>query len=260
MYKIAVCDDEQADAAYVVNCIKKWASDHAVIVHVETFPSAEAFWFRYEEDRTFDILFLDIEMNAAGALNVNGTHAAADTDVAVDRNAVSGGGGMNGIELAAKIREYDHAVQIVFVTGYMDYIAEGYDVEGVHYLLKPVTQERLVSVLDRAVRRAKGREKELCLHTAEGTVRIPAGSIRYLEVQRNYVTVHAEEPYTVKKTLGELEKELDERFFRTGRSFIVNLRFVQKITKSQVYLKDGTQVPLSRGLYEEINRAVIRYF
>lgn len=260
MYKIAVCDDEQADAAYVVNCIKKWASDHAVIVHVETFPSAEAFWFRYEEDRTFDILFLDIEMNAAGALNVNGTHAAADTDVAVDRNAVSGGGGMNGIELAAKIREYDHAVQIVFVTGYMDYIAEGYDVEALHYLLKPVTQERLVSVLDRAVRRAKGREKELCLHTAEGTVRIPAGSIRYLEVQRNYVTVHAEEPYTVKKTLGELEKELDERFFRTGRSFIVNLRFVQKITKSQVYLKDGTQVPLSRGLYEEINRAVIRYF
>ena len=260
MYKIAVCDDAQADAAYVVNCIKKWASDHAVIVHVETFPSAEAFWFRYEEDRTFDILFLDIEMNAAGALNVNGTHAAADTDVAVDRNAVSGGGGMNGIELAAKIRGYDHAVQIVFVTGYMDYIAEGYDVEALHYLLKPVTQERLVSVLDRAVRRAKGREKELCLHTAEGTVRIPAGSIRYLEVQRNYVTVHAEEPYTVKKTLGELEKELDERFFRTGRSFIVNLCFVQKITKSQVYLKDGTQVPLSRGLYEEINRAVIRYF
>lgn len=254
MYKIAVCDDEQADAAYVVNCIKKWASDHAVMVHVETFPSAEAFWFRYEEDRTFDILFLDIEMNAAYAPTADSTGVAANMD------AESGGGSMNGIELAAKIREYDHAVQIVFVTGYMDYIAEGYDVEALHYLLKPVTQERLVSVLDRAVRRAKGREKELCLHTAEGTVRIPAGSIRYLEVQRNYVTVHAEEPYTVKKTLGELEKELDERFFRTGRSYIVNLFFVKKITKSQVYLKDGTQVPLSRGLYEEINRAVIRYF
>lgn len=266
MYKIAVCDDEQADAAYVVNCIKKWASDHAVMVHVETFPSAEAFWFRYEEDRTFDILFLDIEMNAAYAPTADSTGVAANMDAESGGGSMNGigngviSGGMNGIELAAKIREHDHAVQIVFVTGYMDYIAEGYDVEALHYLLKPVTQERLVSVLDRAVRRAKGREKELCLHTAKGTVRIPAGSIRYLEVQRNYVTVHAEEPYTVKKTLGELEKELDERFFRTGRSFIVNLRFVQKITKSQVYLKDGTQVPLSRGLYEEINRAVIRYF
>ena len=260
MYKIAVCDDEQADAVYVANCIKKWASDHDVIVHVETFPSAEAFWFRYEEDRTFDILFLDIEMNAAGALNVNGTHAAADTDVAANRNAVSGGGGMNGIELATKIREHDHAMQIVFVTGYMDYIAEGYDVEALHYLLKPVTQERLVGVLDRAVQRAKGRERELCLQMPDGMVRIAVSEIRYLEVQRNYVTVHGDEDYTVKKTLGDLERNLDESFFRTGRSFIVNLRFVKKITKSQVYLKDGTQVPLSRGLYEEINRAVIRYF
>lgn len=239
MYRVAVCDDEQADAVYVENCIKKWASDHAVMVHVEMFPSAEAFWFRYEEDRTFDILFLDIEMKV------------------VESGVVEP---MNGIELAAKIRERDHAVQIVFVTGYMDYIAEGYDVEALHYLLKPVTPERLGGVLDRAVQRAKYRDKELCLHTAEGMVCIPAGSIRYLEVRKNYVTIYAEEPYTVKKTLGELEKELDERFFRTGRSYIVNLLYIKKITKSWVCLKDGTQVPLSRGLYEEINRAVIRYF
>lgn len=270
MYRIAVCDDEQADAVYVENCIKKWASDHAVMVHVEMFPSAEAFWFRYEEDRTFDILFLDIEMNAAYTPTVDNTNGVTrtGTGAAVNMDAESGGGsmkgigagGMNGIELAAKIRERDHAVQIVFVTGYMDYIAEGYDVEALHYLLKPVTPERLGGVLDRAVQRAKYRDKELCLHTAGGMVCIPAGSIRYLEVRKNYVTIYAEEPYTVKKTLGELEKELDERFFRTGRSYIVNLLYIKKITKSWVCLKDGTQVPLSRGLYEEINCAVIRYF
>jgi len=260
MYRIAVCDDEQADAEYVANFIKKWASDRAVLVHVEMFPSAEAFWFQYEEDRNFDILFLDIEMNAVSMGVASGTDVAASTDAAADTDAEVGGHGMNGIELATKIRERDHAVQIVFVTGYMDYIAEGYDVEALHYLLKPVTQERLGSVLDRAVQRVKEREKELCLQTTEGMVRIPTGSIHYLEVQRNYVTIYAEEPYIVKRTLGELEKELDKRFFRTGRSFIVNLLFVKKITKSQVYLKDGTQVPLSRGLYEKINRAVIQYF
>lgn len=238
MYRIAVCDDEQADASYVTNFIKKWAREHAVMVQVEEFPSAEAFWFRYEADRTFDILFLDIEMKAEGLDKEN----------------------MNGIDLAARIRERDHAIQIVFVTGYMDYIAEGYDVEALHYLLKPVTKERLGGVLDRAVQRVKDREKELCLQTSEGLVRIPASEIRYLEVQRNYVTIYGRENYTVKKTLADLEQELDESFFRTGRSFIVNLRFVKKITKSQVVLKDGTQVPLSRGLYEEINCAMIQYF
>ena len=113
MYRKAVCDDERADALYVSDFIKKWASDHEVMVHVEEFPSAEAFLFEYEEVQTFDILFLDIEMKADG---------------------------MNGIELAAKLRERDHAIQIVFVTGYMDYIAEGYDVKALHYLLKPGTQ------------------------------------------------------------------------------------------------------------------------
>lgn len=242
MYRIAVCDDEQADASYVTNFIKMWARERAVMVQVEEFPSAEAFWFCYEEDRAFDILFLDIEMQPKN----------------MDKNI--GQESMNGIDLAAKIRERDHAVQIVFVTGYMDYIAEGYDVEALHYLLKPVTKERLGVVLDRAVQRVKSREKELCLQTSEGIVRIPVSEIRYLEVQRNYVTVYGGENYTVKKTLAELERELDESFFRTGRSFIVNLRFVQKITKAQVVLKDGTQVPLSRGLYEKINRAMIQYF
>ncbi len=238
MYRIAVCDDEQADASYVARFIKKWASDHAVMMYVEEFSSAEAFLFRYEEDRTFDLLFLDIEMKTN----------------CMDKKC------MNGIELAAKLRERDHTIQIVFVTGYMDYIAEGYDVEALHYLLKPVTEERLGGVLERAVQRVKDREKELCLQISEGIVRIPVSEIRYLEVQRNYVTIHGVETYTVKKTLGELERELDESFFRTGRSYLVNLRFVKKITKSQVVLKDGMQVPLSRGLYDEINRAMIQYF
>lgn len=233
MYKIAVCDDNPADAGYVADVIRRWAQARAVLMEIERFPSAEAFWFQYEENRCYDILFLDIEMEPEG---------------------------MNGIELAAKLRENDSSIQLVFVTGYMEYIADGYDVEALHYLLKPVTEEKLGSVLARALARVKAREKELFLQTTDGSVRVLNSEIRYLEVQRNYVTIHAAEEYTVKRTLGDLEKELDESFFRTGRSFIVNLRFVRKITKTQVFLKDGAQVPLSRGLYEGINRAMIQYF
>lgn len=233
MYKIAVCDDNPADAGYVADVIRRWAQARAVLMEIERFPSAEAFWFQYEENRCYDILFLDIEMEPEG---------------------------MNGIELAAKLRENKSSIQLVFVTGYMDYIADGYDVEALHYLLKPVTEEKLGSVLARALERVKAREKELFLQTTDGSVRVLNSEIRYLEVQRNYVTIHAAEEYTVKRTLGDLEKELDESFFRTGRSFIVNLRFVRKITKTQVFLKDGAQVPLSRGLYEGINRAMIQYF
>ncbi len=277
MYRIAVCDDEQADASYVEHFIKKWAQERAVMVQVELFPSAEAFLFRYEEDRTFDMLFLDIEMHAAGAgapdhadgMRESDESAArngtSQSDESVDRNGTSQSGTpghMNGIELALRIREREHdrTVQIVFVTGYMDYIEKGYDVEALHYLLKPVTQERLFGVLDRAAQRVRDRGRELCLQMPEGTARIPVSEIRYLEVQRNYVTIHGDEDYTVKRTLGELERGLDGRFFRTGRSYIVNLQFVKKITRSQIVLKDGAQIPLPRRAYEDINRAMIRYF
>ena len=231
MYRLAICDDEQADVVYLQSLLEKWAESTRAALKIERYSSAEAFLFQYEEDKDFDLLLLDIEM-----------------------------GEMSGLELARKIRQENRAVQIIFITGYMEYIAEGYDVEALHYLLKPVTAEKLFAVLDRAAERLKSKEKELCLALPGTVVWIPFHEIRYLEVQRNYVTVHGAEAYTVKKTLNELEEELDESFCRTGRSYIVNLLFVKKITRMQVVLKDGEEIPLSRNFYEKMNRAMIQYF
>lgn len=225
-YKIAICDDNPADAAYIETLVREWAVDTAV--RVATFPSAEAFLFRYAEDKDFDILLLDVEM-----------------------------GEMDGVTMAKNVRRDNDAVQIVFITGYSDYIADGYDVAALHYLIKPVKKEQLFTVLNRAAERLKKNEKELLLKTAGETVVMPISEIRYLDVQQNYVTVHGKVDVTVKRTLGELEKELDERFFRVGRSCIVNLTCIRRITKTDVYLTDGGQIPLPRGQYDALNRAII---
>lgn len=230
-YHIAICEDNPTQSAYTKEFVKAWAAQRAHPVRVSAFESAESFLFQYAEDKTFDILLLDIEM-----------------------------GRISGVELAKQIRRDNREVQIVFITGYMEYIAEGYDVEALHYLLKPLSEEKLYSVLDRAVLRVKEKSHSLLLHMGDEMVRIPLYEIRYLEVQKNYVTIHAQQDYQVKKPLRELEGELDDSFFKTGRSFWVNLRFVMRTSKNEVTLKDGTQVPLSRGLYEGINRAIIRYF
>ncbi len=86
---------------------------------------------------------------------------------------------------------------------------------------------------------------------------MPLYEIQYLEVMRNYVTVHADGEYVTKKTLSELEKALDNNFFRAGRSFIVNLRYIKSVTRTEVRMKDGAALPLSRGLYDALNRALI---
>lgn len=231
MYRFAICDDESADLLYIRSRVSEWAKTQCLEVDVEEFPSAESFWFAYEEKKDFDVLFLDIEM-----------------------------GKMSGVELAKKVRSENKSIQIIFITGYMEYISEGYDVEALHYLLKPVGKEKLEEVLCRALRRIRMQEKSLLIHGTGETVRIPFYEIRWIEVQKNYVIIHGKEVYSAKQTLRKMETELDERFFKVHRSYIVNLSYVKKISKSNVTLKDGEALPLSRGLYEKLNQAFIRYF
>ena len=226
VYKIAICDDSRTDAEYLATLVKEWAKDR--IVKIRTYQSAEAFMFNYAEEKDFDILLLDIEM-----------------------------GKMDGVTMAKTIRKDNESVQIAFITGYSEYIADGYDVAALHYLIKPVKKEQLWSVLDRAAERLKKNEKELLLKTADETVVMPVREIRYLDVQQNYVTVHGKIDVTVKRTLGEFERELDERFFRLGRSYIVNLNCVRRISKTEVILADGSAIPFPRGQYDALNRAII---
>lgn len=227
-YRIAICDDNERYARHLAGLTAQWAASAGAGAAVERFPSAEAFLFRYEEARDFDILLLDVEM-----------------------------GGMDGVELAKRVRRQDNNVQIVFITGYTDYIAEGYEVSALHYLTKPVDEDKLFQVLTRAVSRLARNEPVLTLELPGEVVRLPLGKIRYLEVLHNYVTVHAGQDYTVKRPLGELEKELDSRFFRVGRSYLVNLTCVRRVARTEVELSAGERIPLPRGQYDKLNRAII---
>lgn len=137
-YKIAICDDSDADREYVLNMVNRWAAGAGQVVHTDTFTSAENFLFHYAEESDYDILLLDIEM-----------------------------GDMDGVTMAKQLRKNNDIVQIVFITGYSDYISEGYEVAALHYLMKPVKEEKLCSVLDRAAEKLQKNETVLNLRSAE---------------------------------------------------------------------------------------------
>ena len=227
-YQIAICDDSKIDAEYITTLVKSWAQEANISVHIDTLPSAEAFLFHYAEKKDYDILLLDIEMGA-----------------------------IDGVTLAKTLRKENDTIQIVFLTGYSDYISEGYEVAALHYLLKPVQKEKLFSVLYRALDKVKKNEKILNLETGSEMIRIPIYEIRYADVTGNYVTIHAKKDYTLKMSLGKLEKHLGERFYRAGRSVIVNTTYIRRVTKTEIKLNDGTAFPLPRGAYEGVNRAII---
>lgn len=231
-YKISIVDDSSADTQYVSVLAARWAESAGHTVNICSFPSAEAFLFQCEETQDFDILLLDIEMGA-----------------------------MNGVDLAKKIRCRNDAVQIVFITGYPDFIAEGYEVAALHYLMKPVSYEKLHAVLDCAAANLGKTEKRLCVTYDRSTDLVPLSQILYAEAQKQYVLIHTpDKTYRMKRSFAETVAELDEFFFKCQRSFCVNLRHITRIMHNSVLLGNGEEIPISRGIAEEIGREIIRLF
>ena len=226
MIRTAICDDEPQIRA-----------DLAALIRAQPF-SCEIVEYASASDcladgGEVDLLFLDVELDAAG---------------------------MDGMALAARLRERYSDVRpvIIFVTGYERYVFDAFDVGAFQYLLKPVNEEKLFQVLTKAVGRLARNERALTLELPGETVRIVLSRVRYMDVLHNYVTVHADRDYAVKRPLGELEKELDGRFFRVGRSCVLNLACVQRVTRTEVELTSGERIALPRGQYEKLNRAIVQ--
>lgn len=233
-YSVAIVDDVLQDREYIAGLVYQWAQEKGHTVTLKTFPSSEAFLFAREESKKTEMLLLDIEMGA-----------------------------MNGVELAKELRQVqkDTMLQLVFITGFPDFIAEGYEVDALHYLIKPVVPAKLFSVLDKAVTNLAKVEKHLCVTYNRRMDFIPLSKIYYIEAQRQYVLIHAEDgEYRMKTSLAETKGALDEYFFQCQRSFLVNLRYVAQVKNDCVILKNGIEVPIGRGMAEKIGKEIIKLF
>ncbi len=232
MLNIAVCDDEAVEIEYLTFLTRQWAKANEQDIKISCFESAEAFLFEYEENKSIDIILLDIQMK-----------------------------GMDGISLAEKIREGNREIQIVFITGFPDYISRGYDVSALHYLLKPVEKEKLSEVLSKACENLKKEEKFILLSVDNESLRIKLKDIVFIEAfGHSSCVVCKNGKYTVKLSISDIAQMLDGSFIQCHRSYIANLRHISKITKTDVFFDSGSYIPVSRRMYSDVNSAFINYY
>ena len=231
MFQIAICDDEEKQRKYVLELLGAWAKLGRHLLEIKEFPNAESFLFQYETEKDFDILLLDVEMEK-----------------------------LSGIDLAKEVRKENKAVQIVFITGYYEYFSDGFDVSALHYLIKPVDERKLYPVLDRAVSNLSSRERSVLLSTADADIGVPLADILYVESENVYVVVHTvSETYRSRMPLSKFMQQLDDTFYQVHRSFVVGLRYVKKVSRSEVTMQNGDAVPIRRGSYDEVHAALIRH-
>ena len=242
--RIAICDDEEVQRELLKKYLALWSADKEtskensmevsseISLEVNTFSSGEEFIFAWEDDRKYDLIILDIEM-----------------------------GRLSGMELAGRIRMQDEEVPILFVTGYDRYIAQGYEVAALHYLLKPLNREKFFEVLDKLSRKEK-KEEKLLFWTADGVVSLPASKIWYLEARAHQCVLFARDgEYLLKTSFGETHKLLGgSEFVQCHRSYLVNVRHVASIVKRELILDDGRRLPMSRSAEKKVNQAFIEFY
>ncbi len=223
LINIAICDDEKVQVELLEKYVNKWAKISNRKVCIE----------KYHRGDSFHILLLDIEMP-----------------------------GINGVELSRKIREEDDDLNIIFVTALSDYIAEGYDVSTINYLIKPIRQEKLYACLDKAVDKISKEERWILIEIDEDTVRVKESDILYIESFSHNIEVNTKDTkYNTRKNIGDMERELNEDMFvRCHRSYLVSLLHINTISKEKIQLDNGNIIPISRRRYKEVNMKFIKYF
>lgn len=218
MLRIALCDDElDARDALRIQLEKLLIDDLEEIVYEFSSGTNAASWFQ-KHPGEIDLLFLDIEMR-----------------------------GLSGMETAAKIRQFDEQLILVFVTGYSDYVFDGYQVDALDYLLKPVSTQKLSELLRRVrARLYKQEEQSFLLKNMDGTWRFHYNDILYFYSDRRRVILAAksgEYPFYAK--LDAVEAQLAPHFIRIHQRYLVNPANVDLIGRESVTI--GTAIlPCSR--------------
>lgn len=235
--KIAVCEDISEEAEWLCEVIRRWSVENEIVAEITSYADAASFSFALE-DALFDVLFLDIRMP-----------------------------GEDGVTLAKRLREQAYDMSIVFVTGEREYIMEGYEVEAVNYLLKPVEEKKVFQCLNRICEKSHKQEPFIILKTEDTVVKLLQREIYLVEVFGHKLVYTTEKgSFEVISSMKNARQELREEWFIIcHRGVLVNLLYVDFVGKNSLCLSDDRrdfrrEVPVSRRMYGEVNQAFIQFY
>ena len=158
---------------------------------------------------------------------------------------------ISGVELAALLPK---ETMVVFTTAYSDYAVQGFELDALDYLLKPFNLMRFLKACQKAQEwlelQPNNEPKYLYVKTNEGQLKVKFDELMCCEATGNYVTFHLKSEKIISRlTLAEIEKSLPSFFIRTHRSYIVNMKLVDKAERHQLLI-DMHSFPVSSTYME----------
>ncbi|WP_352401148.1 LytTR family DNA-binding domain-containing protein [Anaerotignum sp.] len=231
--KIAVCDDDSQELARISTFVDTYRLNKRVGLICKTFQNATELLITFNRS-DYDILFLDILMP-----------------------------GLTGMEAAHEIRSFDKEVKIVFLTSSPEFAVESYEVKSYDYILKPVSKEKLYSLLDAVIAEEQKPLEGLTVKTKSGLTRILFSNLAFIEVinKKLYFNLADGSVREVTSTLAELEDKLLTlpEFVKVHRSYIVNLWQVGELRPKELITLAGKSVPISRLLSGKVREIYMKH-
>lgn len=229
---VTILEDEITHATQLEQLLKKWSKQNNISISIRHYFNDKDFLGKeYDEDELF---FIDIEL-----------------------------GFSNGMDIAKQLRKDGFCGNIIFLTAFSEYVFEGYHVQALDYLLKPISWNKLEQCMKPILRNMQGAYHEY--RTKTETVKIPYNKILAFTSFHHYVDITTELSdnktcYRQKITLKNLQNQLPDEFVRCHRTIIININKAIKLTCKDITLSDNSVYPVSESYLDHIREAFSNLF
>ncbi len=234
MINIAICDDTKEDVEIISTYISKKVTTSNIAFKINIFSDGEDYIDNVNSCReTYDIVFLDIYMKFS-----------------------------NGIEIARKIREFDKECKIIFITSSKEHAIDSYDVRALHYILKPIDEEKLGLAIEMAIEGLNKENKQIVIKNKKGSYRIILKDILYAESNARVVNTYLKSGEVISfysKLKDFIESIHDDRFLKCHKSFVVNMDYILKIESNFIYMSGNIKIPISTSNIAAIKEKYLKY-
>lgn len=216
MMSIVVCEDMPVEAQRLRTLVNAYAQRRGLEVEMRFFEHGEQLLMNFERGEN-DLAFLDVVM----------------------------GDGINGLETARQIRKKDADIPIVFVTSFPDFALDSYEVQALHYLVKPITEEGVAAVFERCERLLESSRKTVELVVNRSVEHVLVRDIVYAEVFGNRATVRlCDRTLSTYTPLSQLMEEAGDSLERCHRSYLVNFNHVVRVEGREFVMDTDERIPI----------------
>lgn len=230
--KIAICDDDTNDRAEIICILTKYADGKSCDFEYMEYKSGQMLLEALNENSCLDIILLDINMSD-----------------------------MDGLFTASKIRKILPDIPIILITAFMSYALDGYKVKANRFLVKDDLEMTLPDCMDDMMEELSQRNRTMIFEFEEGIRRLSLDNIIYIESFGHKAVFHtADSSYRQNKKLEFIEGELEKYdFVRIHKSYVVNLKYVMKVSNYSLTMQDGFNISVPRSRYANVKQAYARY-